>query len=106
MLDQLQLVDLPESYFYKSINELSGGERQRIALIRNILFLPKVLLLDEVTAGLDEQTKTIIHRLMDDIQKKAAPFFRSLMMKQKSILQRNYYMFKEENWINESTCCK
>lgn len=70
MLDQLQLVDLPESYFSKSINELSGGERQRIALIRNILFLPKVLLLDEVTAGLDEQTKTIIHRLMDDIQKK------------------------------------
>ena len=40
---------------------LSGGERQRVALIRNILFLPKVLLLDEVTAGLDENNKQIVH---------------------------------------------
>ena len=43
------------------IIELSGGERQRVALIRNILFLPKVLLLDEVTAGLDENNKQIVH---------------------------------------------
>ncbi|MGO3727814.1 MAG: ABC transporter ATP-binding protein, partial [Enterococcus viikkiensis] len=70
MLTHLQLVDLPKEYLTKQITELSGGERQRVALLRNILFLPQVLLLDEVTAGLDEQTKTIIHRLIKQLQQK------------------------------------
>ena len=70
MLEHLQMVDLPDSYLSKKITELSGGERQRVALIRNILFLPQILLLDEVTAGLDEQTKTVIHRLIGQIQQK------------------------------------
>lgn len=70
MLNHLQMVDLPKEYLTKRISELSGGERQRVALIRNILFLPKILLLDEVTTGLDEQTKTVIHRLIKDIQQK------------------------------------
>ena len=50
-----------ERTLHQPIIELSGGERQRVALIRNILFLPKVLLLDEVTAGLDENNKQIVH---------------------------------------------
>jgi putative ABC transport system ATP-binding protein len=60
--------DLPSNYVSKKITELSGGERQRVAMIRNILFLPKILLLDEVTTGLDESTKGIIHRLVQQLQ--------------------------------------
>ena len=55
---------LPDGYHTvlgENGSTLSGGERQRVALIRNILFLPKVLLLDEVTAGLDENNKQIVH---------------------------------------------
>ncbi|MGO3115588.1 ABC transporter ATP-binding protein [Enterococcus pseudoavium] len=70
MIQQLQLVDLPADYLTKKITELSGGERQRVALVRNILFLPQVLLLDEVTAGLDERTKAIIQRLLKQIQQR------------------------------------
>ncbi|MCT4451581.1 ABC transporter ATP-binding protein [Lactiplantibacillus plantarum] len=54
-------VGLSERTLHQPITELSGGERQRVALIRNVLFLPKVLLLDEVTAGLDENNKQIVH---------------------------------------------
>lgn len=57
----LNNLGLSERTLHQPIIELSGGERQRVALIRNILFLPKVLLLDEVTAGLDENNKQIVH---------------------------------------------
>lgn len=59
LLKQLQL---PEVYLDKKITELSGGEKQRVALIRNVLFLPEVLLLDEVTTGLDEESKQIVNK--------------------------------------------
>ncbi|WP_404819899.1 ABC transporter ATP-binding protein [Lactiplantibacillus garii] len=61
VLEALTYVGLTEQTLHQKVTDLSGGERQRVALIRNILFLPKVLLLDEVTAGLDEGNKTIIH---------------------------------------------
>ena len=57
---------LAENTLEKSINELSGGEKQRVSLIRNLQFLPQVLLLDEITSALDESNKKnvneIIHR--------------------------------------------
>lgn len=58
----LKQLELPAEYLDKKITELSGGEKQRVALIRNVLFLPEVLLLDEVTAGLDEESKKIVNQ--------------------------------------------
>ena len=61
LLDQ---VNLPKDYLTKSIASLSGGEKQRVALIRNLMFKPAILLLDEVTTGLDAQNKQIVHQLI------------------------------------------
>lgn len=70
-IDQLlRLVDLDHSYLDKKKEELSGGEKQRVALIRNLLFMPKILLLDEVTTGLDDQSKEIVHHLINDCHEK------------------------------------
>ena len=61
---------LAENMLEKSINELSGGEKQRVSLIRNLQFLPQVLLLDEITSALDESNKNnvndIIHRYVTE----------------------------------------
>lgn len=61
----LSSVDLNKSMLNNDISSLSGGERQRIALIRNLLFKPQVLLLDEISTGLDLATKNIVHELID-----------------------------------------
>jgi len=46
---------------------LSGGQRQRIALARAILKDPPVLILDEATAAVDNETEAAIQRSLDQI---------------------------------------
>lgn len=41
-----------------------------MALLRNVLFQPKVLLLDEVTVGLDEESKKIVQQLIQELSQK------------------------------------
>lgn len=46
-------VGVPEEQFEKSPLELSGGQKRRVAIAGVIAMRPKVLILDEPTAGLD-----------------------------------------------------
>lgn len=69
-LTGLAQMDLPAEILDREINELSGGQRQRVGLLRNLLFPPKVLLLDEISTGLDEATKRIIWQVLAELHAK------------------------------------
>ncbi len=52
-LEALKLVGLKEKYYKSSPFELSGGQKRRVAIAGVLAMKPKVLVLDEPTAGLD-----------------------------------------------------
>lgn len=52
-LEALRLVGLKEKYYKVSPFELSGGQKRRAAIAGVLAMRPKILVLDEPTAGLD-----------------------------------------------------
>lgn len=64
LVASLESVHLAADMLEKKVEQLSGGEKQRVGLLRNLQFLPKVLLLDEVTSALDEENKVVIQQLI------------------------------------------
>lgn len=64
LLDRLNLAEKRKAQFY----ELSTGQQRRLALALAIAHNPRILFLDEPTAGLDVATRVELHDLMRELQ--------------------------------------
>ncbi len=72
--EAISLVGLNFDYVsQKSPFELSGGEKRRVAIAGVIAMRPKILILDEPTAGLDPQGKKEILGLVTKLRQTTSP---------------------------------
>ena len=68
IIEVLQAVGM-ETKAHKMPHQLSGGEQQRIAIARSLLNRPSVIIADEPTGNLDNETDDGILRLLTRINK-------------------------------------
>lgn len=66
--EMLAAVGLDAAFAGRYPHELSGGQQRRIGLARILLLRPKVVILDEPTAGLDLSVQAAVLRLLRDLR--------------------------------------
>ncbi|MFC4652281.1 ABC transporter ATP-binding protein [Lactococcus nasutitermitis] len=70
IIDALQEVGLTEDLIYKPVSKLSGGQQQRVAIARALVLNHEVIIADEPTGNLDEETTNQIVELFKEIAHK------------------------------------
>ena len=95
ILNDLRL-DRPEWVLKKYPHELSGGMRQRVSIAMAIVERPRLLILDEVTTGLDVYVQNRILRILKDLNRRtgtAMMFITHDLMVASQICDRMYVMY-------------
>ncbi|MCX6249033.1 MAG: ABC transporter ATP-binding protein [Bacteroidetes bacterium] len=85
ILDRLAIFGL-ERFANKKIDSFSGGMKRRVNLIAGLLHNPKILFLDEPTAGIDVQSKIVILEFLHEINNNGT-----------TIIYTSHYMEEAEN---------
>ncbi len=67
-VEMLQSVGLGERVHHKP-KQLSGGQKQRVAIARGLVHQPRLVLADEPTAALDEQSGRVVVELLRKLAK-------------------------------------
>lgn len=71
MLNVFELLDLRKKQF----RHLSGGQKRRTMLARAMMHDPKLLILDEPTAGIDVELRNELHEYLKKINKQGKTIF-------------------------------
>ena len=85
ILDRMSVFGL-ERFAKKKISSFSGGMKRRVNLIAGLLHNPKILFLDEPTAGIDVQSKIVILEFLEKINRDGT-----------TIIYTSHYMEEAEN---------
>ncbi len=65
LCEQLELKPLLK----RPLGKLSGGQKRRVDIVRALIHMPKILILDEPTTGLDPKTRHLVWNLIEKLQK-------------------------------------
>ncbi len=63
-------VGLEDSFLNRDSKDLSGGQKQKVSIARTLLNRPRILLLDEITASLDQTSSREIEQLIVKINQR------------------------------------
>ena len=70
VINVLKMVGLDETYINRSPLKLNGGEKRRIAIASVLISNPKLLIMDEPTIGLDNNSKKRLMKLLKALKEK------------------------------------
>ena len=71
LLKQFGIFDKAKSM----VKELSGGQRQKLFIVLALIPQPKVVILDELTTGLDAKARREVWKILSDLKEKGLTIF-------------------------------
>ncbi len=84
-----------QNVMHKSMNKLSGGQKQKINILLSIIINPDLIILDELSTGLDVLSKDTIFTLLDEFLNKNLD---------KSLILISHNMTEIEKFTDEIWC--
>lgn len=71
LLAEFGIADKKKAY----VKELSGGERQRLFIVLALIPNPEVIFLDELTSGLDVESRREVWRSLENLKKRGVSIY-------------------------------
>jgi len=90
--------------FHKKVRELSGGQKRRVEIVRALMHNPKLLLLDEPTAGVDIENRQLIARHVKNLckEKKIAVLWATHLIDEVDLKGNLIILHKGKIMVNDS----
>lgn len=99
LLKQVNLFDVRK----KSIGALSGGMKQRVMLAQSLLNDPKILILDEPTAGVDPEERISIRNYISNIAKDRIVLIATHIVSDIEAISREVLLMKDGKIVTSGT---